>query len=116
MIIKKVNLLASSVVVLALSGCSFNDVMNSRLEFIPNDTQACMKPEGKNSIEVFRSSMPKREFIEMGTVSSQYSSYGKALGKIKALASKNCADALIDIREASVGVMVSLNATAIKFK
>jgi hypothetical protein len=75
-----------------------------------------MKPIAENSIEVFRSSMPKKEFIEIGTVSSQFSSYSKALDKIKALASKNCADALIDIREASVGVMVSLNATAIKFK
>lgn len=115
MIYKK-QLLATIATAVFLSGCSFNDVMNSRLEFIPNGSQACAKPVNVNDIKVFRSSLPTKKYIEIGTLSSQYSSYKIALGKIKEIASKNCADALIDIREAAVGVMVSLNVTAIKFK
>jgi hypothetical protein len=104
------------VVTATLQGCAYNDLVNSRNEFVPNGAQSCIAPKNPSDIKVYRSSMPEEKFEEIGTISMLYSSYDKSLNKMKVSAAENCADALVDIREGAMGVMVSLNATAIKFK
>ena len=113
---KNKSIMLASSIVLTLSGCSFNDVMNSRNEFVANGPHTCTTPTDPSMIKVYRSSMPEEKFEEIGTISMQYSSYDKTLNKVKESAAENCADAVVDIREGTLGAMVALNATAIRFK
>lgn len=98
------------------SGCSFNNVMNSKLEFISNGAQKCTPPALPDSVKVFRSSMPSEKYTELGTVSSLYEGYAIALQKMQKKAAEYCADGIVDIREGAVGVMTRLTGTAIKFE
>lgn len=111
--VKRISIIGTAMM---LAACSFNDVMNSRNEFVPNGEVTCAEPKDPSEVKVYRSSLPDQKFDEVGTISVLYSSYDKSLEKMKIAAAENCADAVVDIREGAMGVMVALNSTAIKFR
>jgi hypothetical protein len=113
---KLLTVVTSIIVCLLPISCSFNDTFNSDLEYVVSNKVNCQIKPKPSEVMVFRSSMPTKSFIELGTVTSLRSNYSGALEKLQQKAAENCADAVIDIREGNVGVMIRLNATAIKFQ